>query len=582
MKLRILAILTALLCFATLLVGCDKDVPPCETHVDADKNAICDGCKRAVITIVEELPYEEPVVDMVVKPIPTDKVLTDYVSSEPEYQIPVLSGTLTEVEKPEGDIQDTAEGDRYCYIYNFVAEENELTLITEYTKTYTVWDSYTDKTLFTATVEYDENDYDVAAYDVTLGYGFFIVHYHAWEDMEGYVNEYTYYNYAGDEIYTSETEMYDINDYDYAVNYWYFAEETLAIDTETYTVIYQDAANTFVERPVFDYTTENYGVCEVNGKYLVYDLNKWIDCVYAYTLPSTYENVSVWAIAEDKLLVQAFEPLMASSINFDVEVDGAKYDIRYTVIDLATKTAAEKEFGYVIGDVSLDFSGMTENVKTLVLVNEIADKKVDENKEHVFAIDANLDIVFAYEPMHLAQDGYALIPVGNGLFLATLKFADNTEVEVIMDKDGFKNYLPRDYEVTLGMLEIDGVFYDFTLQEVYDYAENGFVIYKKTEDFIIFAKEEMVEENIETRYYFYNGVEAPALIEENYYEINTYGYVTTKTVTVDEVDTTVYTLYNANNEVVGEFEAEPNVFCLDGEEGLFAVSTSDGKAYLVK
>ena len=367
MKLRILAILTALLCFATLLVGCDKDVPPCETHVDADKNAICDGCNRAVITIVEELPYEEPVVDMVVKPIPTDKVLTDYVSSEPEYQTPVLSGTLTEVEKPEGNIQDTAEGNRYCYIYNFVEEENELTLITEYTKTYTVWDSYTDKTLFTATVEYDENDYDVPTYDVTLGYGYFVVHYNAWVEMEGFVNEYTYYNYAGDEIYTSETEMYDINDYDYTVNYWYFAEETLAIDTETYTVIHQDAANVFVERPVFDYTTENYGVCEVDGKYLVYDLNKWIDCVYAYTVPSAYENVSVWAIAEDKLLVQAYEPLMETAINFDVEFAGDKYDIHYTVIDLVAKTATEKEFGYVIGDVTVETYGMTEaKVKSIL------------------------------------------------------------------------------------------------------------------------------------------------------------------------------------------------------------------------
>lgn len=582
MKLRILAILTALLCFATLLVGCgNKELPPCETHVDADKNAICDGCQRAVITIVEELPYEEPVVDMVVKPIPTDKVLTDYVSSEIDYQTPVLSGTLTEVNKPEGDVQDTVEGDRFCNIYNLVAEENELTLITEYTETYTVWDSYTDKTLFTATVEYDENDYNVADYDVTLEYGYFVVHYHAWVEMEGYVNEYTYYNYEGKEIYKSET-AWEESFQDDAVIYWYFAEETLAIDPETYTVMNQGAANTFVERPVFDFTTENYGICEVDGKYLVYDLNKWIDCVYAYTVPFAYEDVSLWAIAEDKLLVQAYEPLLETAINFDVEMEGDKYDIHYVVIDLAAKTVSEKEFGYVISDVTVDAYGMTEKVKTMVQAKEIVDKKVDENKVHAFAIDANLDIVFAYEPMHLAQEGYELVPVGNGLFVTTLKFADDTEVEVVMDKNGFKNYLPRDYEVTLGMLHIDGALYDFTLQEVFNYAEAGFVLYEDAEDFLIFVKEEMVEENLVTSYYFYNGVGTPALIAEDYYEINGYGYVTTKTVTVDEVDTTVYTLYNANNEKVGEFESVPYVDCWDFEEGAFIIETEDGKQYIVK
>ena len=92
----------------------------------------------------------------------------------------------------------------------------------------------------------------------------------------------------------------------------------------------------------------------------------------------------------------------------------------------------------------------------------------------------------------------------------------------------------------------------------------------------------MVEETLVTSYYFYNGVGTPALIEEEYYGINGYGYVTTKTVTVDEVDTTVYTLYNANNEKVGEFESVPYVDCWDFEEGAFIIETEDGKQYIVK
>ena len=588
MKLRIIAVLTALTSFATMFAGCGKETPPCAEHVDANNDKVCDGCKRAIIKVVEELPYEEPVVEMVVKTAPTDAVLTDYVVSTPEEDEDVVMGTnVEEFVAPTGSMLGS-KNSRYYYLKDVVMDDTKSPVA--YTDNYVVFDAATGKNLFEAKVEYDTTtEYEKDVYGVSFTDYYYLVTKAGLMQVEEdgyldyeYVTTYTYYTYEGKKIYETQETMTNFA-LKGSVAYAYFEKTTVAVNAETFEVMETGDKNTFVERPTFNYETENYGVCKVDGKLLVYDLSKWIDCVYAYSLPTANTNTSIWVMAEDKMLIQSYESLSSTAINFDVEESGQKYDIHYTVIDLATKTATEQEFGYVIQDVVLEMEGMTELAKNTVIANEIVDKKEDSNKQRVFVVDEKLDILFAYNPLHIAQNGYKLTPVGNNLFVVELKFADNTTVKAVMDKDGtLKNYMPRTYTVKFGMLRIDEVFHDYTLAKVFDYKTKGYTLYAEQDDFMIFTKTEETEvlgETI-TTYYYYNGEGEPVAIDGAVSKVGSYGFVTTK----QKEDTTfVYTLYNKNSVKVSDFDSNIySVACADEETGVFMVVTDDDKVYAVR
>ena len=586
MKLRIIAVLTALTSFATMFVGCNKEIPPCAEHVDANNDKLCDGCKRAVINIVEELPYEEPVVDMVVKTAPANAVFTDYVVSTLEEDELVLTG---KAKKEEANVNELLMGEksgRYFYYYSQEVDETKDPV--EYSETYRVYDLVKGKDLFKKTVKSNvENYYDRDTYSISLDSMYFCV---TKTSVDAPI-EYTYYTYDLEASYTTN-EQATSTSASGGLTYVYFETKVLVLDSENYTIFDEyDGINTFVERPNFDYTTENYGICEVDDKLLVYDLGELIDCVYSFALPSSHQDVSKWLLAGDKMLIQSYEPLLPTAVNFDIEKNGAKYDIHYTVVDFATKTATEQEFGYIIEEVIVNNENMTELAKNMVIVNEVVDKKEDANKQHEFVIDEKLDILFEYKAMHIAQDGVNMTLVADGLFTADLKYADGTVVTAVFDAEGnFQNYMPRNYDVVLGMLHIDGAFYTYTLDTVFDYAEKDYTLYAVFENYVIFR---LVEETDEpgvmmTTYYYYDGVMSePAKISNKVVWANEYGYCTEKKTVVEEegveIDVYTYTLYNQNKEKIADFEsAVENIVCMDEETGMFVITLANGEIYAVR
>ena len=70
MKRKIICLAICVACLVSMLASCGSNPNVCTTHVDADKNSVCDTCSMPVVTIVEKVPTEEAIVDMIVAAIP--------------------------------------------------------------------------------------------------------------------------------------------------------------------------------------------------------------------------------------------------------------------------------------------------------------------------------------------------------------------------------------------------------------------------------------------------------------------------------------------------------------------------------
>ena len=94
MKRKIICLFLVIACLTTLLVSCKND-DVCEGHVDADKNTACDLCGVPVITLIEKVPTEPNVVDMVVSAIPENATFANFANLAPEKELIPTGVTVT-------------------------------------------------------------------------------------------------------------------------------------------------------------------------------------------------------------------------------------------------------------------------------------------------------------------------------------------------------------------------------------------------------------------------------------------------------------------------------------------------------
>ncbi len=546
MKRKIITLAICVACLMALLASCSGTA--CEAHVDADKNSACDNCGIPVVTIVEKVPTDEEVVDMVVATIPA-ATLGDIKNAT--FENDALIGTfVADKNFVNNQIATFGNNDRYVQYYydtqtagtetteeNWPAEDQwtgEAGAWTadgwkdddKFVRNYAVYDLIDNKNVITyASGEFtDPADTHINSVTVNINGLFFVVNTRVWTSKteEGStvwsskVTDSWYFlngtkfldeaDVAEDEtFYTPILEHISEDD---SIVYYSVDDTVYAIDTETYAILATGKQDTFVPRPDFEYKTETLGVSIVENNVYFYDLSKWIECVYSYEVP---EMADMWILANGNLLVQEHVVLHESAVNYDFTDGDIKFDLVHSIVDVAAKEVKNVELGYYVDDVIAPRSYDKDTVKNILEVLTIKNKNLD--KVLTLACDDALAIL-GEDEMVLPGFVTDIELVADGVFLGTVVYGDNSTVSKLYDATGKElATLPANATIHEDFcIENDGKYYDFTMKLIFDpkaaeKPEDQFNVLRTFENYIILSK------GVDT-YYWNAALAAPVCVAD--------------------------------------------------------------------
>lgn len=611
MKIKIFALILAVCCLSSLFVSCKADCEthtdadnngkcdvcdadytptPCETHTDADNNLvcdvctatitppcnphkdenadkICDACGGAVVVIVEQLaPEAAERVDMVVNAIPENVAIGEYINTKP-----VGNVALTKVEEIDGYIED-----RYGTNIYTVTEATD----GDYS-VYKVYDVVSGKVVCTADDKYTGNDGSGTKYVyVNLNSAYVEVVITVGETINAeYVETRTknLYTYSGELFYTETIDEGTFKDVefaygtDYNVEYVVIDDTIYLIDIEDSKLIHKQTVDTFVDRPTFDHTTENYGYIYTDSTVYVYDLSAWINCVYSYTVPSYCYDVSSFYLENGNVLIQSKVELENNAVSYDLYEYGQKVDVVYTLINVAEKTASNIEFGYYISYVDNDPSEelFTDKALNIATVYPIVENSVDSNSVKYLIVDNTLQILFDVES---AFDYSDTAVVGENLFCLRLTYNYGEFVyEVVNDKGEHVSYIPLIAEMESEYVKLNNKLYNYKMELIVDLADyNNWYI---RSEYVILRTDEG-----ELYYLDFSANAGVKKIElEDAYVVDVYGYGYVLSYLNGDTGNTEYALYNADGSLVYKSEAYIySIYSISEDDTAYLMNTEDG------
>lgn len=649
MKTKLISLIAALLCLTMLFVSC-SDEEECKSHIDADNDGICDvencqdevkkpevtctehkdedkdgmcdteNCDTAVIinTVTNEVEIVVPTtpeekVEMVVKPIPSDSVFTDYFTYDYKTNTVYLNSVAAEAIKYADIIDGLGDGRIFVFkttktVVEAADVDDPATEDVDETyeirqDTYTLYDIVNDKNVLvynTDEYDYKADVYDGAPYvDIQYEDDLFIL---ITEGVKGYV-----YTVSGESIvefedirYIDEPEIDDYTD----PNYTYVEVEgiTYVIDVESAKLVYSANSDLLVKRPVFTSKNDKLGIVKSYNAIQFYDITKWLSLSYEYQAPEYAEDISMFVLQNGNYLVQYVVELANNAVSYDYKENGDCYDIVYVIVDPAAKTSTEVEFGYYIED-SYENDNATDKALNMFEVVTVKGGYLYEDK--ILVVDNQLNVLCELKANVAGQTSPSYNLVANNLAIVEIKMGDTYVSAVVNDKGEIKAYLPANYTAYDGYIEIDDVLYNYDLTVKFDYKKDGYVIVDEGSKYWILTKTEkvMVEEvetNV-TKTYFYNpSLAAPVEIQlKNETNVN---QETGVVVTVQEYITSIFTdayvklvqtttttppaveggvpsiavkeayeLYNANNVKIATFDKPVMTINFDSEAGMAMV-----------
>ncbi len=560
MKRKIICLAICVACLMTVLASCGGTA--CEAHVDADKNSVCDNCGTPVVTIVEKVPTEEEVVDMIVAAIPEGATLGNVYATTVDKNL--LSGEFEAKENLSQEVE-MLTGRLVYYMYmlqvagkdttaeNWPTEdkwtdtENEWTADgylddDKYTATFAVYDLLAKKDVFSFTTETfaTEEDtehmnyvrdivlHDTNRYDDIDENLFFVVTTVTWtEEKEENEDEGTWTYEATDAYYfLNGTKFLDEADVDedesfyipreysnngQGVAYILVDETVYAIDDETYAILESAHESTMIERPRFNYRTDAYGLVVQDREIFVYDLTKWIECVYSYEVPVGADR---FFLDNGNILVQESVILPESAVNYDYTDGRYKYDLVHTLVDIANKTETNLEFGYYVArrvDKNTVNPESADSVKNILEVKVISNKNLGKTLK--LAFDDALAIIAEYDAI-LPEFVYEVELIADGVFKGDVVYGEGSAVTKLFNAKGEElATLPNSAAIYGTYIINEYKFYDFTMKLLFDPAaaegdEDDYVIMARYDEYVLLLKGD--------DYYYWNAtLAAPVCIVDD-------------------------------------------------------------------
>ncbi len=564
-------------CGATLTGGCDP-------HKDDNADGLCDTCGGAIVIQTQvAAPNEETRVEMVVNTIPTDATLGTYIDTSDTIAKPMtgtlIEGTLTGNNKFVYTAEDDEAGLTTWTLTNLLNGVEVLRISETEGVTLSVsFESLWIRVIETKTVEEEEVVTDLYyTYSDTVQTAPFATQTVEAGEPRGLL--FSEYLENGEELYTMEGLGYIFDD-----DKLLFA----GVDMKT-----------FVDRPDFDYVTDTIGYLVFDDDHdgyddriLAYNLEKWMDCVYSYTIPSYYEDVNTFYLENDNMLLQAKVQLADSAVSYDFIEYGDKYDLVYVIIDPAAKTAAKTEFGYYISEVTLCkdiIDGyFTDAAPNAIRAFPIVNDRIDMNASKIFVVDNSLKILLDVEQAMGKQATYGsdITCLPNGLMRVTLELDYFTEIDAVYTTAGeFVCYLPDGAFFYRNYVEYNGKLYNYRMEELADFTEDDYYMYAEYNNYAILAKDDM--ENYVTEFFYYDGVNITPIEvdgEFKYIRHNSYGFsICYEAETEEGSFEDRYALYDAANRLVLVTDsAVYNTELIGSDDEVRLIYTYSGDIYLVK
>ncbi len=612
MKRKIISLIICAACLISVLASCGGSTEVCDTCVDADRNAACDVCGTTVVTVVEKVPTEEEEVQTVVSAIPNTSKLGDIISlTVSENAIPTTVKTYPTI---------TSATSNYALVYvitytETVTEDAENEANNTYKDVYKLYDILNDKEVFSAesnvyteaTAE-NRTRFEISGIRSPLSVNTLLAFEVVKKSYEPDVDypehmvqktTYAYYTRSGSVISAASEEnscrSYQEKD---GLAILLLGDTYYIYDLETEKTVHTVQKDAYIARPHFDAVRANYGFVKMNGKVYVYDLTKWIECVYSYELPSHYTNCDVFYLENGNILVQGFNLLQSSSINYDILLGDNKYDMKYILVDIATKEAKEVEFGYYITSCDTPLNmGLEEfyttNVKNIIEMQTIVNKL--PAKEITVVADNSLGIVTEIKsllPELTDMEDDSLVLAENRM-LVTIKYGEgSTVLKILNEKGEAVATVPSGARFYDGFIMINGKYYDFDMKLAFDPEASEMTVEEQYENYLLLDKDG-------DTYFWTLGLEAPQLIVDSLNEEtegttvtqritieNEYGFVveTVTTTAGDEgpVVTRSYTLFNINGQKVLTSEKSIENVMFNRVQNVFFIYIEDGSIAFAK
>lgn len=643
MKTKIIALILAVFCLSMCFVGCDKacethvdenedgicdvcelEIPipecdnhkdedndqkcdvckvnyitPCATHKDEDADKICDVCKRAVVVVELKADKEEAErVDMVVNAIPEDVEIGKYIELKD-----TADSAITTATKIEGNVAAYTNDKAFVLITQY-NDADEVT-------TYTVYDFVNGKNV----IPVFTNRYTGTALDgyvevyVTLEEAYFSVEKEIVENYATTSHQIEYYSYAGTLIHSirwtsamaEEMDWYSYlyeNDIRYEEQgdylYVWADDQVKAIDLETRAVVYETDADEFVYRPIFSAKNDTYGYVENENTVFVYKLDKWVNCVASYQIPSYFLDKN-WAVLENgNVLIYASVQLPYDAVSYDYVDEGNKYDLVYVILDVVQNKTTEVEFGYQIVaayDEETIATYYTSQALNVFYVYPIVNDRIDMMNGMELVVDNTLTVLYnCFDVLpELNGENYRLT---DNLFLKTTWYDDINYICEVVDEKGEKvAYVPVGAFINENYISYDNKIYNFKMEELIDLDDyNGSDVY---DSFAILSTYD--EETFETTYYYYAiGTTEDDLVKlDGIANINSCeaGFMLTYAEEVEGLMTTTHLFYNAENKLVNSIKyAGETVYGMTAmpiaeESNVWEISilgSADGVYYIAK
>lgn len=305
-------------------------------------------------------------------------------------------------------------------------------------------------------------------------------------------------------------------------------------------------------------STETHHYRIRSDEIIVYDLS--YNLVAYYAAPSDVDmNVNV--LADGNLLIQGLKVLPDDAAEYDIFVEGAKYEFTSMIFDIEDKETKTIELDFYVESIlnkvteADTFANyfVSDSLENVAAIYKIVDKSVNENDYKIVSLDNDVSILGVLGQEIEAQEG-VVEPLGNDRFIAT----DKSGKEYLLNGKGeiIGEVSNASFNRNLGLFVYNGKYYDLDLKLVFDKAEIQYTYVDGRENYEIYADidEGYGENNTTVTYYILNGTSLKKLqLPQNITHISTADNYFTYNYYVEDgsFDKTRYTVYcNALGEKI--------------------------------
>ena len=526
-----------------VLSACKKK---CDAHTDANYDTVCDVCSAEIAPQVakpsdfwnEEAALEEYDTEALYSKASLQSKLERMYIDTSTTDLEVFRSSATVAGKVDTVILNSTTGD---VVYEHV-RENDGEKKTSTISVYSVGNEG-----FYCIYTTDRTDEDNTVYTQTLytSLGEKI-------DTKKYTNSSENISYIAKDLYSFNDKIYEIKD----GKHTYRFEVTLS------------------SVPSYDYESEKYFYDISNTNFFVYD--KTFKLVSSYNVPSNTGSSYINVLENGKLLIQLQSRLPEDASDYDLFIDGVKYDFMSYIYDVDTNTKSEIHLDFVVYEV-INNIAFEEEVDSTIFKNIARIKKI-ENK--IFANDTEYVSINNVGKIVALLSHNVPSQVGPAQLFTNDRFLvqDKSSKIYLIDGNGtmigeITNTEPLLYAKSF---LLNGRYYDTDLKVTLDTNDTDYLVYGSNNSKTLYYKE--IDDG-KKEYYIFDGKMAKIDIDKKAYNISMNSRYIKYTVEDDGVTYNVYCNYDGS-EIFRIKTSESCYVQTYGELLVFNVEKYENRSYV--